>query len=88
MLYGSGHPSEYLKKYSVTQTLEGHGIKVFKANGEDIDSLYNAMCEAINMSGPAAVVTSRPMAPGIKGLEGTPHAHDAVKVYVELENSL
>jgi len=66
----------------VAQTLEGHNIKVVKANGEDLDSLYPAMCEVVNTPGPGAVVIKRKMAPGIKGIEGSPHAHDAVKVYV------
>jgi hypothetical protein len=81
-LTNRGHPSEYLKKYSVASTLSGHGIKVVKAEGEDLDSLYTGMCEAINTPGPAAVIVHRPMAPGIKGIEGSPHAHDAVKVFV------
>jgi transketolase len=76
-----GHPSEYLTGYSVAKTLEGHGLKVFKADGENIDELYTAICEAVSTEGPAAVVTSRKMAPGIKGIEGSCHAHDAVKVY-------
>jgi hypothetical protein len=54
-------------------------MHVVEANGEDLDSLYSAMCDVVSTPGPAAVVTKRPMAPKIKGLEGTPHAHDAVK---------
>ncbi|OXG42075.1 hypothetical protein C359_02663 [Cryptococcus neoformans Bt120] len=76
----AGHPSEYLKGYSVAKTLEGHGLKVVEANGEDLDSLYSAIVEIMNHKGPAAVVTHRPMAPKIKGIEGSPHAHDAIKV--------
>ncbi|GFZ52295.1 hypothetical protein JCM24511_10068 [Saitozyma sp. JCM 24511] len=76
----AGHPSQYLKHYSVAETLSGHGIKAVEANGEDIDSLYAAICEVVNTPGPAAVVSKRVMAPGIKGIEGSPHAHDAVKV--------
>lgn len=52
----------------------------FEANGEDLDSLYSAIVEVMNHKGPAAVVTHRPMAPKIKGIEGSPHAHDAIKV--------
>ena len=66
----------------MASTLAGHGIKVVKANGEDLDSLYSAMCDVINTHGPGAVIIKRPMAPGIKGIEGSPHAHDAVKVLV------
>jgi len=76
----AGHPSEYLKGYKTEKTLGGHGLKTIVAQGEDIDSLYAAMCEAVSTPGPAAVLVKRKMAPGIPGLEGSPHAHDAVKV--------
>lgn len=81
----AGHPSEYLKGYSVAKTLEGHGLKVVEANGEELDSLYSAIVEIMNHKGPAAVVTHRPMAPKIKGIEGSPHAHDAIKVEPAIE---
>lgn len=42
------------------------------------------MCDTINYDGPAAVICQRKMAVGIKGLEGSNHAHDAIKVYVHL----
>jgi transketolase len=71
-----------LKGYSVAKTLEGQGLKVQTVDGENIDELYAAMCDAINYDGPAAVVCQRKMAVGIKGLEGSNHAHDAIKVYV------
>jgi hypothetical protein len=38
------------------------------------------MCDSINYDGPAAVIAQRKMAVGIKGLEGSNHAHDAIKV--------
>ena len=76
----SGHPSEYLKGYHVAKTLEGQGLKTQVVNGENIDELYAAMCDAINYDGPAAVICQRKMAVGIKGLEGSNHAHDAIKV--------
>lgn len=78
----AGHPSEYLKGYSMTSTLRGHGITVFEVAGEDIDQLYGAVCDAVAHDGPAAVVSKRKMAPGIKGLEGTTHAHDVVPVKI------
>jgi hypothetical protein len=78
----SGHPSEYLKGYTAASSLRGHGVHVVEANGEDLDSLYSAMCEVVSHQGTAAAVINRPMAPKIKGLEGTPHAHDAVKKWV------
>lgn len=66
----AGHPSEYLKGFEVGRTLEGHGLKVIRTNGEDVDALYGAMCEIVNHNGPAAVISNRKMAPGIEGLEG------------------
>jgi transketolase len=75
-----------LKGYSVAKSLEGHGLKVQTVDGENIDELYAAMCDAINYDGPAAVVCQRKMAVGIKGLEGSNHAHDAIKVYVQLHH--
>ncbi|KAK6910400.1 transketolase [Kwoniella mangroviensis CBS 10435] len=81
----AGHPSEYLKGYTVAKTLEGHGLKVVEANGEDLDSLYPAIVEILNYNGPAAVVVHRPMAPKIKGIEGSSHAHDAIKVEPAIE---
>jgi transketolase len=81
----AGHPSEYLKGYSLVSTLRGHGLKVFEAPGEDIDQLYASVCSAVNHDGPAAVIAKRKMAPGIKGLEGTTHAHDVIPVKIASE---
>ena len=50
----SGHPSQYLKGFSVAQTLAGHGLKVFPVQGEDIDSLWGAISGAVTHDGPAA----------------------------------
>lgn len=76
----AGHPSQYLKGYELERTLSGHGLKVVRAQGENIDSLYGAMVETINTPGPAAVIVDRKMAPGIEGIEGETHAHDVVPV--------
>ncbi|CAI7675813.1 unnamed protein product [Penicillium discolor] len=78
----AGHPSEYLKGYEVARTLGGHGLKVLRAQGENLDSLYGAMCEVINHDGPAAVVVDRKMAPGIEDIEGETHAHDVIPVAI------
>jgi transketolase len=81
----AGHPSEYLKGYSLKSTLQGHGMKVFEVPGEDIDQLYAGVCSAVTHGGPAAVVVKRVMAPGIKGLEGSTHAHDVIPVKIASE---
>ncbi|KAI9926295.1 hypothetical protein ASPWEDRAFT_45636 [Aspergillus wentii DTO 134E9] len=78
----AGHPSEYLKGYDVGRTLEGHGLKVIRAEGENVDALYAAICEVINFSGPAALIADRKMAAGIEGIEGKTHAHDVIPVDV------
>ncbi|KAL4930415.1 thiamine diphosphate-binding protein [Aspergillus undulatus] len=78
----AGHPSQYLKGYELEKTLSGHGLKVVRAQGEDIDSLYGAIVEVVNYKGPAAVVVDRKMAPGIEDIEGKTHAHDVVPVAV------
>ncbi|TVY80899.1 Transketolase [Lachnellula suecica] len=81
----AGHPSDYMKGYSLKSTLEGHGLKVFETPGEDIEKLYASICSAVTHSGPAAVVAKRKMVPGIKGLEGTTHAHDVIPVKYAVE---
>jgi transketolase len=74
----AGHPSQYLKGYNVGQTLKGHGIESVDVNGEDFDAVYQAMRRAVTTQGPFAVVLKRPMCPGIEGVEGTSHGHDAL----------
>ncbi|KAJ5707333.1 hypothetical protein N7488_007134 [Penicillium malachiteum] len=78
----AGHPSEYLKGYDIGKTLSGHGLHVVRAEGENLDSLYGAMCEVINHKGPAAVIVDRVMAVGIEDIEGETHAHDVITVDV------
>jgi len=81
----AGHPSAYLKGFTVSQALQGHGVKVLEGDGEDLDSLYQRICEAINTDGPVAVINKRPMCPGIEGLEGSTHGHDVISVDLALK---
>ncbi|KAF8729070.1 hypothetical protein AX14_006493 [Amanita brunnescens Koide BX004] len=76
----AGHPSDYLKGYDLTKTLEGHGLKVITVQGEDIDALWGAVSSVVQHTGPAAVICKRVMAPGIIGIEGSPHGHDVIPV--------
>lgn len=76
----AGHPSDYLKGYEVGKTLEGHGLKIFRAEGENLDSLWGGLCSVIQHDGPAALIAKRVMCPGIEGLEGTSHGHDVIPV--------
>ncbi len=75
----AGHPSDYLPGYDVAKTLEGHGLGVSIGDGENIDDLYQRMCTACQVAGPVALINKRPMAPGIPGIEGSPHGHDVFK---------
>ncbi|KAN0092643.1 thiamine diphosphate-binding fold [Tylopilus felleus] len=76
----AGHPSEYLRGYDLRKTLDGHGLKVYSVQGEDIDALWGGIASAINYDGPAAVIAKRPMAPGIPDIEGSTHGHDVIPV--------
>lgn len=76
----AGHPSQYLKGYDVSKTLEGHGLKVYTVQGEDIDALWAAIAAVITYDGPAAVVAKRLMAPGVADIEGSTHGHDVIPV--------
>ncbi len=81
----AGHPSDYLPGYCVSKTLEGHGLQVNIGDGEDLDSLYARMCAAVTSDGPIALINRRKMCVGIKGLEGSAHGHDVIKVSVAKE---
>ncbi len=81
----AGHPAEYLKGYDVAKTLEGHGMKCITVNGEDLDALFGALRTAVADSGPIAVICKRKMCPGVKGVEGTCHGHDAIAVAKALD---
>ncbi|KAG6844687.1 hypothetical protein H0H87_004662 [Tephrocybe sp. NHM501043] len=76
----AGHPSQYLKGYSVAKTLEGHGLKVFNGQGEDLDSVWEGITKVVAHDGPAALVLKRVMAPGIPDIEGSTHGHDVIPV--------
>lgn len=81
----AGHPSNYMKGYSVAKTLEGHGLQVDTGDGENLDELYERMCDAFSSDGPVALINKRPMAVGIEGLEGSPHGHDVIKASMAID---
>ncbi len=72
----AGHPQEYLAGYDLTRTLSGYGLATETTMGEDLDALYVDLCRAFGETRPHALVIKRPMAPGIVGAEGSPHAHE------------
>ncbi len=74
----AGHPSNYLPGFSVAQTLRGHGLTVLEGDGEDLDGLYQRICQAIETPGPVAVICKRKMSVGIEGIEGSTHGHDVI----------
>jgi transketolase len=76
----AGFPSDYLPGYDVAKTLEGHGLAVNIGDGEDIESLYTRMAQAVTTPGPIALINKRKMCPGVEGLEGSNHGHDVIKV--------
>ena len=74
----AGHPSQYQPGYDLSRTLGGHGLATLAGDGEDLDSLYRRLCQAIATDGPVAVINRRKMCVGIEGLEGSPHGHDVI----------
>jgi transketolase C-terminal domain/subunit/transketolase N-terminal domain/subunit len=81
----AGHPSEYMKGFSVESTLGGHGLPVDIGDGEDIDKLFARFAKALSTQGPVALINKRKMAPGVPGLEGSTKGHDVVKVATAIE---
>ncbi len=75
----AGHPNEYMPGYDLTRTLSGHGMKTETVMGEDFEALYTDLARAFKSEGSNALVIKRPMAPGIEGAEGNPHAHEVLK---------
>jgi transketolase len=81
----SGHPSQYLKGYDLEKTLGGHGLRVESVKAEDLRALHSALRRLLLGKGPAALICKRPMAPGIRGVEGSTHGHDAIAVPAAIE---
>jgi transketolase len=81
----AGHPQEYMAGYDLSRTLSGYGLTTETTMGEDLDALYIDLCRAFRDSTPHALVIKRPMAPGIKGAEGSPHAHEVLKASTAIE---
>ncbi|MBT8374782.1 MAG: transketolase, partial [Deltaproteobacteria bacterium] len=81
----AGHPSEYLKGFSVAGSLKGHGMPVDTCNGEDIEALYKNIQKLFSTEGPMALINYRKMGVGIKGIEGTPKGHDVIAVDLAID---
>jgi transketolase len=80
----AGHPKKYIPGFDLRKTLKGHGLKVDTVKGENLDALYSCMQKAITTPGPFALINRRKMAPGVKGIEGKPKGHDAIKIDVAI----
>src|SRR5262249_11383317 len=78
----SGHPQEDMIGYDLTRTLAGYGLTADTVLGEDLDALFLALARAFSDDRPHALVVKREMAVGIKGAEGSPHAHEVLKTEV------
>ncbi len=81
----AGHPSAYMQGYDLERTLGGQGLTASTCQGEDIDSLFASIRQAIATDGPVAVVIKRPMAVGIAGIEGLPKGHDVIPVAMAID---
>lgn len=81
----AGHPSDYMKGYDVAKTLQGHGLVANDGDGEDIDDLFARIQKALTVEGPVALINKRPMAVGVKGIEGTPKGHDVIAVNLAVD---
>ncbi len=81
----AGHPQEYMVGYDLSRTLSGYGLTTETTMGEDLDALYIDLCRAFRDEIPHALVIKRPMAPGIKGAEGSPHAHEVLKAETAIQ---
>ncbi len=81
----AGHPSEYLKGFSVAATLKGHGMPVDTCSGEDIPALYRSIQKLLTVDGPTALINYRKMGVGINGIEGTPKGHDVIPVDLAID---
>jgi transketolase len=80
----AGHPQDYMPGYDLTRTLSGYGLTTETTMGEDLDALYIDLCRAFSSPIPHALIVKRPMAPGIAGAEGSPHAHEVLKTEVAI----
>ncbi len=81
----AGHPQEYMVGYDITRTLSGHGLLVDTVMGEDLDQLHIDLCRIFSDDRPHALVIKREMAPGVEGAEGSPHAHEVLKVEIAIK---
>ncbi|HVT88964.1 MAG TPA: transketolase C-terminal domain-containing protein [Tepidisphaeraceae bacterium] len=80
----AGYPSKYLPGFNVGNTLAGHGLKVERVDGENLDALYAGVAKAFTSEGPFALIIKRMMAPGIPGLEGNHLGHESIKAALAL----
>jgi transketolase N-terminal domain/subunit len=50
----AGHPSQYLPGYDLGKTLGGHGLTIWRCQGENLDDLWRAISESIQHKGATA----------------------------------
>jgi len=81
----SGHPQTYMTGYDLTRTMTGYGYLVDTTMGEDIDALYTALCKVFSNDKPHGLIIKREIVPGVAGAEGSPHAHEVLKVDIAVK---
>jgi len=81
----AGHPQDYMVGYDLSRTLSGYGVTTETTMGEDLEALYIDLCRVFRDAQPHALVIKRPMAPGIVGAEGSPHAHEVLKADIAIQ---
>ncbi|HEY0251533.1 MAG TPA: hypothetical protein VGC41_08400, partial [Kofleriaceae bacterium] len=81
----SGHPQTYMSGYDLTRTMAGYGYLVDTALGEDLDALYSALCKVFLNQRPHGLVIKRQIMPGVDGAQGSPHAHEVLKLDIAVK---
>ncbi len=81
----AGHPSEYMQGFDVAKTLTGHGMASLICDGENLEELFASIRKVLTVQGPAAVISKRPMAVGVAGIEGLPKGHDVIPVPLAID---
>ncbi len=76
----AGHPQEYMTGYDLSRTLAGYGLTHRDDHGRGPRrAVRGSRAARFHDTLPRALVIKRPMAPGIDGAEGSPHAHEVLK---------
>jgi len=81
----SGRPSKYMKGFILEKTLKGHNLNVNTGDGEDFESLYDRIRNALIEDGPVALINNRVIAHGVSGIENSTKGHDVIPFEYAME---